>query len=133
MHHIPKPFTLGCDRRPATHSDDRASAVKSPIGFSAWVCLLCLGLTYWAARPLVGLLEGRAILLVYAVLPVSVTFVSLYRGGWHREIAGVPRTLALIFLSAIIFVGVLVASLILLILGALVYSRFVDGFTRIHY
>ena len=134
MNHALKPFALFFGRWHPTNLEDRSSTIKSPIGFSAWVCLACLALTYLVARPLVGLLDvGWTILAMYGVLPVSVTFIILYRGCWHREITGVPRTLSLIFLSFIVFAGDLIASIILLILGALVYSTFIDGFNRMHY
>jgi hypothetical protein len=114
--------------------NDQPSEIQSPVGLSAFVCFVALAFIYWVARPAVKLLEvGWAELLVYAIIPISVTFITLYRSCWHREVTGAARTLSLIFLSCLIFGGVLVAVVIIIILASLVYSRFVDGFSRFHY
>ncbi len=53
---------------------------------------------------------GWAEWAVYALVPIAVIFVLLYRSGWHRELTGAPRTLALIGLSGFIFCSVLIVG-----------------------
>lgn len=73
--------------------------------------LAALMFFYWVARPAVQLLEIRwAELLVYAIIPVSVTFTILYRSYWHREITGAARTCSLLLLSGIILGGEVIAT-----------------------
>ena len=49
-------------------------------------------------------------LMVYAVVPVAVTFVVLYRSGWHREITGAARTCSLLVLSGAILGGEMILA-----------------------
>jgi hypothetical protein len=64
--------------------------------------------SYWVEKPVVELLEDRwADFLVSAIIPISATFIILYRSCWHREITGVARTCVLLLLSWVILVGVL--------------------------
>jgi hypothetical protein len=66
-------------------------------------CFLSLVSFYWIARPAVERLEVRwAEWLVYALIPIMVTFILLYRSCWHREITGAARTGFLLLLSCII-------------------------------
>ena len=109
--------------------------IESPIVFSSFVCAVSLVLCYVITRPIVGLLEVGwiLILLLYTVIPTSVTFIFLYRSCWHRGITGVARTVSLIFLSCAIFIGVLIVFLLGLVLGVMVYSTYIEGFACIHY
>ena len=77
-------------------------------------------LVYWVARRVVERLEnGWLQLLVYAFVPMTIAFVILYRSDWHPEITGAARTCSLLFLSVIIFIGVLIATVIMLGIGLL--------------
>ena len=51
-------------------------------------------------------------LLVEASLPITATFLVLYRSCWHREIIGVLRTGVLLLLSGLILVGGLTAIVV---------------------
>ena len=95
-------------------NDGPISDVQSPLQRAVvFACLACFGsltFIYWAARPAVERLEVRwAEFLVYAVIPIAVTFIILYRSCWHREIAWVARTGFLLLLSCLILMGVLLA------------------------
>ena len=114
--------------------NEQPQRTQSPLGFCLMVCFVSLALFYLAARPAVSRMHvWWAELLIYALVPTIVTFVTLYRSGWHREITGAARTFSVIFLSCIILGGAMLAAVVFIILGSLVYSTFVDGFARIHY
>jgi len=107
---------------------------QSPVGVCSLVCFVSLALFYLAARPVVSRLHvWWAELLIYALVPTLVTFIILYRSGWHRELTGAVRTFCVMLLSGVIMGGALLVAVVFIILGSLVYSTFVDGFTRIHY
>jgi hypothetical protein len=66
-------------------------------------CFASLTFFYWVARPAVESIEdGWAEFMVYAIIPMTVTFIILYRSCWHREITGIARTGSLLLLSCII-------------------------------
>jgi len=114
------------------HGDQPATG-HLPVAISAFACFVSWVFIYWVARPVVSLLQvWWAELLVYALIPILLAFIIQYRSCWHREITGAARTLFLILSSCMIFGGVLIASGIMIILGFLVYSAFIDGFTRLH-
>jgi hypothetical protein len=48
--------------------------------------------------------------LVYSLVPISVTFIILYRSCWRREITGAARTLRLLAFSCLIATGEVVAG-----------------------
>lgn len=50
--------------------------------------------------------------LIYTLVPLSVTFVVLYRSCWHREISGAQRTSRLLALSCAIVGGEVIALLL---------------------
>lgn len=82
---------------------DQPAEVPSPIGIAALSCLACFGLIYWAAKPLVGRLEVFWVeFLAYALPALAVTFVILYRSGWHREMARMARTGYFVWVSSLI-------------------------------
>jgi hypothetical protein len=96
------------------NNDERLSEVQSPLQrdmvIAAIACFVSLLVFYSVARPAVELLEVFwEELLAYAVIPMSVTFIVLYRSCWHREIARMARAGFLFLLSGGIFVGVLFA------------------------
>ena len=71
------------------------------------ICFFVLIGSYWLESPLVAMVEERwARFLVYAILPVAITFIVLYRGGWHSEITGLARTCVLVVVSWVILAGV---------------------------
>jgi hypothetical protein len=83
-----------------TNNNDQSLKVQSPVGFSSLVCFVSFVFMNWVAKPAVKLLEvDWAELLVDTIISISVTFVTLYRSCWHREITGAARTLSLIFIS----------------------------------
>jgi hypothetical protein len=101
------------------NNDERLSEVQSPLQravvFASLACFGSLTFIYCVARPAVELLEARwAELLVYAIIPIAVTFIILYRSCWHREITGVARTSSLLLISGLILVGVIVAAGVML-------------------
>ena len=62
--------------------------------------------TFLAARWVVSQLQGWWVqLLVYAIIPISVAYIILYRSCWHREIRGAARTCSLLLVSCVILVG----------------------------
>jgi hypothetical protein len=85
-------------------------------------------LVHWATRPVVNLLEVPWIeFLAYALVPVVVTFLILYRSCWHREIAGARRTCSLLLLSCVILGGVMVGSGFLLYLAMFGFNALSGG------
>ena len=98
------------------------------------VCFAAFVFMNWVARPMVEKLEvDWAVLLVDMLVPISVTFVSLYRSCWHPEITGAARTFSLLFLSCFILLCVNAAFVILVVIIYLAYSTFFVGFSNFHY
>ena len=96
------------------NDNEQTPEVQSPsqriIVIASFACLVTLTFFYWYAGPAVKLLDvWWAKLLVYALIPVLVTFIILYRSGWHREVAGPRRTCSLLLFACAILVGVLFA------------------------
>src|ERR1017187_1857993 len=90
-------------------SSQRAMVIASSVCFASSFCF------YWAARPAVSELQVWWMeSLVYAIIPISVTFIVLYRSYWHREITGAARTCSLLLLSCIILAGEVIATVIIL-------------------
>lgn len=81
-------------------------------------CLFCVPVIYLATRPVVWLLHAQwmAWLLagLFILVPLSVTFIILYRSGWHEGRPKGWRILSTAFSSCVIF------GVDLLALGALV-------------
>src|SRR5487761_2539272 len=74
-----KRFRMGLGHLRVMENDGPISDVQSPLQRAVvFACLACFGsltFIYWAARPAVELLEVRwAEFLVYAVIPIAVTF-----------------------------------------------------------
>lgn len=98
---------------------ERLSEIQSPLQrdmvIASIACFVSLLAIYSVARPAVELLEiFWEELLAYAVIPISVTFIILYRSCWHREIIGLARTCSLLLLSSLILFGVMLAIGVLL-------------------
>jgi hypothetical protein len=127
---IIKRFTMFLGRFSDLNQNEQPSEVQSPIGIALFVCFVSLAFIYLTARPAVSRLQvWWAELLVYALIPILVTFIILDRSCWHREMARVARTLFLILLSGIIFGGVLIANGVIIILAFVFFYRF----TAFHY
>ena len=74
------------------------------------MCCISFMVVYWRAKPVLEPLGvGWVELVAYGILPTAVTFILLYRSGWHREIMGVARTCSVLLLSSAILGGVLIA------------------------
>ena len=128
-----KRFALGSELG-GLDENEQPQRTQSPVGVCLLVCFVSLAVFYLLARPVVSRLHvWWAELLIYALVPTLVTFIMLYRSSWHREITGAARTLSVVLVSCIILGGALLAAVIFIIVGSLVYSTFVDGFARIHY
>lgn len=96
------------------NDDEQTTGIQSPLQrviiLASLACFGSFTFVYWVARPAVELLEVRwAEFLIYAAIPISVTFMILYRSCWHREIARAARACSLLLLSSVILVGVLFA------------------------
>jgi len=101
------------------NENGQTPVVQSPsqrnIILASFACLVALAFFNWYAGPAVKLLDvWWAKLLVYALVPILVTFIILYQGGWHREIVGPTRAGYLLLLSCAILVGVILAIGVLL-------------------
>ncbi len=80
---------------------------------AAVASLVSLIFFYWFTRRTVSQLQDWWMeLLAYAILPIAVAFVILYRSGWHREITGLARTCFLLLVSCAILVGDLIAVVV---------------------
>lgn len=107
-------FPLGHKRLPAGGDHEHPGRFETPfppaVGIALLGCLVSLMLVYWIARPL---LERHAVWwaewLVYAFVPVAVTFITLYRSNWHREMTRTRRPWFLLLISGVIFGGLLLA------------------------
>jgi hypothetical protein len=107
---IIKPFAVFLSRFSVLNESEPPSEVQSPIVIAWFVCFVCFVFIIWAARPAVRLLGIWWIeLSIYVLIPITATFIVLYRSCWHREITGVARTCSLLPLSCAIFGSVLFA------------------------
>jgi hypothetical protein len=84
--------------------------VPRGIGMAALACLVTLAFISWINRPTLDLVEsGWARWLIYAPVPLLVTFLILYRSNWHREDTGAARMGSVLLASGMILAGVLLA------------------------
>jgi hypothetical protein len=96
------------------NNNNQTQEVQSPLQLAniiaSLTCFASLLGSYWFEKPLVEMLDDPwAEFLVYATIPISVTFIILYRSCWHPEIIGLARTSSLLLLSCLILVGVILA------------------------
>jgi hypothetical protein len=87
-------------------------------------CLFCVPVLYLATRPVVRMVHLDwmvwPLMGLFIVVPLMVTFIILYRSGWHEERPKFRRIVSTIFSSCVIFgldlvmVGVLLAVTCLL-------------------
>jgi hypothetical protein len=99
-------------------------ASQPPIGIAAFACMVCLGVVYLAARPVVSWLHiWWAGVLIYSVIPISVAFIILYRSSWHHELPSVKRILFMILSSCIVFCGVILFGLAIIAVLDVAFNR----------
>jgi hypothetical protein len=69
-------------------------------------CLFCMPTIYLATRPVVWLFHAQwlawALPGLFLLTPLSVTFIILYRSGWHEERPKFRRVLSTAFSSCMI-------------------------------
>ncbi len=111
--------------------DEQPSEIQSPVQrafvVASLACFLSLIIFYWVARSAVNLIAVPWVeTLVYALMPISVTFVILYRSCWHPEISTAARTVFLL-LSCAILGGVVFASGILFYTALFCFNAFSGG------
>jgi len=82
---------------------DKSSPSQRAVALAAIACFVSLMAFNCVAHPIVDRLNIRwAELLAYSTVPLAVTFIILYRSGWHREITGAARTCCLLLLAGFI-------------------------------
>ena len=70
-------------------------------------CVFCCAFLFGIASPAVQLLQAWwAEWLVYALIPIALTFTLLYGSSIHREMARLARAAFLVLVSVFIFIGV---------------------------
>ena len=111
----------------------QTAKIQSPLTrvmvFATVTCLISLILSYGAfAGVISNFKDWWAQLLVYATVPVFLTFFILYRSCWHPEITGAPRTCSLLLLSCAILVGDIVAVGVMLCLAIAFIGFIAFGF-----
>jgi hypothetical protein len=101
---------------------------QAVIGAST-VCFISLIIIYCLSERAV---ERLGILwiefLLYGIIPVTATFLYLYRSCWHPKITGAARTCAVLLLSCIILVGISFFIGFMLFFGFMIFHSFSDGF-----
>jgi hypothetical protein len=107
-------FTMTFYRLSTMDDNEQRPDVQSPlqrtIVVASIACFVSSLSFYWIARRTVELLEVDWVQwLVYGIIPITVTFIILYRSCWHPEITGAARTGSLLLLSCVILGGVLLA------------------------
>lgn len=116
-----------------TTDNDPISEIQPPwqqaIAIALIICFVSWFTFYWIAWPAVELLAIRWMeWMVYAFVPIAVTFIYLYRSGWHLEITGASRTGSLFLLSCLIFGGEMIAVPMLTCLVAFCVNAITGGF-----
>lgn len=113
--------------------NDRPPEAQSPLGSSAMAALVSFIFIYWLDGRWVSTLQlWWAQLLAYGFIPMLLAFIILYRSSWHRQIGRCARASLLVLMSGIIFGGVLIATILAMILLALIYYACGD-ISRFHY
>jgi hypothetical protein len=82
--------------------------VEPPIGLAGGVCAICLVATFLAGWIVSRFIDVQWVTWFLAVsIPVSVTFMILYRSAWHQELPRITRILSMILSAMIIYIVVL--------------------------
>jgi hypothetical protein len=114
--------------------DDRPPEEQSPVQASAWVELVSFLVVYWLTRDVISSFRlWWAELLAYAIVPILLAFIILYRSAWHQEWRAATRTIWAGLFSCVLFAGVLLAIGLVAVLVTLTYISNFDGFPRFHY
>jgi hypothetical protein len=102
------------EQTPSVDSSSKQSMVIVWLG-----CFISLTGFYWITRPLMLRLQiWWAELLIYSIVPISVTFILLYRSCWHSELSGWARTYYVLALSCVIlaveliFIGIMLCMIV---------------------
>jgi len=97
---------------PEVQPPEQRVAIVAP-----FACFVSLMMVYWVADPVVEPLKIRWLgLLIYAFFPIWVTFIILYQGCVHPELAGEVRVRFMLIRSIVILGGVLFTTGIMLCL-----------------
>jgi hypothetical protein len=97
--------------------------VEPPIGLAGGVCALCLVATFLAISIISRFMDIRWMNWFFAVsIPLSVTFVVLYRSSWHREQSKMTRILSMILSACIIYTVVLVIEAFGVVLASFIFA-----------
>ena len=92
--------------------------VPRVVGLAVIACFISLTGIYLLTRPTMGAIEsGWAKLLVYAPLPLLVTFAVLYHSDWHRQNSGAARMGSLLVVSGLILAGVVAAVAVAIVVA----------------
>jgi len=115
------------------HSDQPPEA-QSPLVASAMAALVSFVLVYWLDRPVVSLLRlWWAELLAFAVIPILLAFVVLYRSSWHQDMRRAVRAVLVAAMSCTIFGVVVIIAAMAMVVISFVYFGYIDRFGSGHY
>ena len=96
-------------------NNEQTEVSQPPIGIAAFACMVCLGVVYLTAAPVVSWLHiWWARVLIYSVIPISAAFNILYRSSWHHELPRAKRILSIILSSCIAFCGVVLFGFVII-------------------
>lgn len=88
-------------------------------------CLMCLPIVYLATRPVIWWIHvswiSWPLLLLFIIVPLSVTFAVLYWSAWHSEWPRIRRIAVAAFSSCVIF-GVDLIFVVFLIIGGILVA-----------
>jgi len=90
-------------------------------------CFVCCAYLFNFAAPAVAWLNSRwAAWLIYATIPLLLTFTLLHGSRIHREMSEAARDAFLLFVSLAVFIGVAV-----FMVGVVILASVFTGFARI--
>lgn len=108
--------------------DEQESKPQSPSERALILASIACFVSYSIAKRVVEPLEiGWAKYMVYALIPISVTFIILYRSCWHPEITGIARTYSLLLFACIILSIVLLTFEFVLCVAPIFIAVFSNG------
>lgn len=95
---------------------------------AAGACLACSAYLFWVVSPAVELLGAWwAELLVYTLIPITLTYTILHGSKFHREMAGAVRTSFLFLVSCLIFSGTFLFMMVFTMVLVFCASAFPGG------
>lgn len=96
----------------------------SPMLIAGLACFLSLPVVYLTTRPVVWLINAPWMawlqLGIFAIAPVTVAFIVLYRCAWHDDRPRVRRILSTILSACLIFGIVLILISAIAIIGCVI-------------